>query len=82
MCTARFPCQLSIVLARSQVVTVKAKFHYAILVAHRSEACRRPTARCGIWPITSSEIARASRSATSLGLVCDQDSVLEFGIYH
>jgi len=35
--------------------------------------------RAGIWPITSSELARASRSATSLGLVCDQDSIMEFG---
>jgi len=36
----------------------------------------------GIWPIiqlASSELARPSRSATSLGPVCDQDSVMEFG---
>jgi len=37
--------------------------------------------RIGIWPITSSELARASRSVTSLGPVCDQDSVMEFGLY-
>jgi len=30
--------------------------------------------------ITSSELARASRSATSLRSVCDQDSVMEFGL--
>jgi len=30
--------------------------------------------------ITSSKLARASRSATSLGSVCDQDSVMEFGL--
>jgi len=36
--------------------------------------------RAGIWPITSSELARPSRSATSLGPVCDQDSVMEFGL--
>jgi len=35
--------------------------------------------RDGIWSITSSELARASRSATSLGPVGDQDSVTEFG---
>jgi len=36
--------------------------------------------RAGIWPITSSELARASRSATSLGPVCDLDSVMEFDL--
>jgi len=50
------------------------------------QTCRRPVAdlhRAGIWPIThylSSELARASRSATSLGPVCDH-SVMEFGLY-
>ena len=39
--------------------------------------------RAVVWPIiqlASSELARASRSATSFGLVCDQDSVMEFGL--
>jgi len=39
--------------------------------------------RAGIWPIiylASSELARASRSATSFEPVCDQDSVMEFGL--
>ena len=36
--------------------------------------------RAGIWPITSSELARASRSATSLRPVCDHDNVMEFGL--
>jgi len=57
----------------SKLRLLKAKFHYAVLVVDRSEA--------GIWPITSSDLARASRSATSLGPVCDQDSVTEFGLY-
>jgi len=30
--------------------------------------------------LSSSELARASRSATSFGPVCDQDSVIEFGL--
>ena len=53
---------------------IKAKFLYSILVADLQ--------RAGIWPIiqlASSELARASRSATSLGPVCDQESVMEFG---
>jgi len=37
--------------------------------------------RAGIWPITSSELVRASRSATSFGPVYDQNSVMEFGLY-
>jgi len=39
--------------------------------------------RDGIWPIiylASSELPRASKSATSLGPVCDRDSVMEFGL--
>ena len=39
--------------------------------------------RAGIWPIiwlASSELARASRSATRFEPVCDQDSVMEFGL--
>jgi len=67
----------------------KAKFHYAVLVADRFEAGRRPAAS---WNLAyhlarySSELARASKSATSvghvcdqLGPVCDQDRVMEFG---
>jgi len=67
--------------------SLKAKFHYAILVADRSETGRRPVA---------DRLARASsllasqmidqiparcRSATSFGPVCDRDSVMEFGLY-
>jgi len=44
----------------------EAKFHYAILVADLQ--------RAGIWPMTPylAHKQRASRSATSLGPVCDQ----------
>jgi len=56
---------------------VKAKFHYAILVADSSEAGHRPAAS---WNLTYhlAREQRASRSATSLGPVCDQDSLKEF----
>ena len=67
-----------LVEAVTSVSAVKAKFHYAILVADRSEACRRPASS---WNLAySSELARASRPATSLEPVCDQDSVMEFGL--
>jgi len=33
--------------------------------------------RAGIWPITSSELTRASRSATSLGPVCGHARVMD-----
>jgi len=39
--------------------------------------------RAGIWPIiylASSELARVSMSATSFEPVCDQGSVMEFGL--
>ena len=55
------------------------------------EPGRRPvSSRLHTWSQTCSELefglsrhyerARASRSATSLGPVCDQDSIMEFGI--
>ena len=44
----------------------------ADLLALASELDDRPN---------SSSLARASRSATSLGPVCDQDSVMKFGLY-
>jgi len=46
------------------VQILKAKFHYAILVADRSVAGRRP---------------EASWNLAYLRQVCDQDSVMEFG---
>jgi len=54
------------------------------LVADTSKAGRRPAAS---WNLAyqlasySSELARASRSATSLGPVCDQNNVMEFRFY-
>ena len=48
----------------------EAKFHYAILVADLQ--------RAGIWPIMH---YLARRSATSLGPVCDQGSIMGFGFY-
>jgi len=50
--------------------TLKTKFHHAILVADMSEAGRR-LQQAEIWPITSSELARASRSATGLRSASD-----------
>ena len=49
----------------SYKLTVKTKFHYAILVADRSNAGRRPASSWNL-PITSSDLARASRSVTGL----------------
>jgi len=42
-------------------------------------AGRRPASRCNL-AYHHSDLARASRSATSPGPVCDQDSVMEFGV--
>ena len=58
--------------------TVKAKFHYAILVADRFEAGRRPDSSL----LVTGQIPARCRSATSFGPVCDQDSVMEFGFYY
>jgi len=61
---------------------LKAKFHYAILVADRSEAGRRPVADLlarASSMLVIGQISARCRSATSLGPVCDQDSVMEFG---
>ena len=44
---------------------LKAKFHYAVLVAEGPRLVA-DLQRAGIWPITSSELARASRSVTGL----------------
>jgi len=57
------------VILGTRAVLVKAKFHYAILVADRSEAGRagrRPAASWNLAYDLSSELARASRSATGL----------------
>ena len=62
----------------------KAKFHYVILFADRSEAGRRRVAdllaRARLLLVIGQIPARCM-SATSLGPVCDQDSVMEFGFY-
>ena len=58
---------------------IKAKFHYAILVADRSEAGRRPTIARASSLLVIGQIPARCRSATSLGPVCDQDSVMGFG---
>ena len=43
---------------------------------------RRPAASWNLaYHALSSELARGNRSATGLGPVCDQDSVVEFGFY-
>ena len=59
-------------------------FRYAVLVADRSEAGRRPVAdhlaRASSLLVIGQIPARC-RSATSLGPVCDQDSVMEVGFY-
>jgi len=55
----------------------EAKFHYAILVADRSEAGSRPASSL----LVIGQIPVRCRSATSFGPVCDQDSVMEFGLY-
>jgi len=57
---------------------LKAKFHYAILVADRSEAGRRPASS-----LLASYIVLDRKNYSSLpvcGQVCDQDSVMEFGL--
>ena len=67
---------------------VKAKFHYAILVADRSEAGRRPAAS---WNLahhlagqqrssTSQQVCDRSVTSLSLRPVCNHDSVMEFGL--
>ena len=90
-CMADYTPEMVYPRARSRISVLKAKFHYAILVADRSEAGRRPAAS---WNLAYhllryySELARASRSATglrpasylsatSLEHVCDQDSVIQ-----
>jgi len=64
---------------------LKAKFHYAIW-SHTGLKLVADLQRAGIGGLSSSSLARASRSATSLGPVCNQlgtclrpDSVMEFG---
>ena len=62
---------------------LEAKFHYAILVADRSEAGRRPVADMlarASFMLVIGQIPARCRSATSFGPVCDQDSVMEFGL--
>ena len=53
------------------------KFHYAILVADRSETGRRPVAYLLARASSLGQIPARCRSATSF---CDKDSVMEFGI--
>jgi len=61
---------------------LKAKIHYAILVADRSVAgCIPETCSKLEFGLSFSELARASTSANSFEPVCDQDSVMEFGFY-
>jgi len=57
------------------------KFRYAILVADRSEAGRRPVADllARASSLVIGQIPARCRSSTSFGPVCDQDSVMEFG---
>ena len=53
-----------------------------MLVADRSEAGRRHVAEllaCASSLLVIGQIPARCRSATSLGPVCDQDSVMEFG---
>ena len=67
---------------RRGIGLVKAKFHYAILVADRSEAGCRPVADLlarASSLLVIGQIPARCRSATSVGPVCDQDSVMEFG---
>ena len=61
----------------------KSQIPLRYLVADNSEAGRRPAASRNLpyHYLASSELARASRSEISLGPVCDQDSVMEFGFY-
>jgi len=65
-------------------LSVKAKFHCDILVADRSEAGRRPVADLlarASSLLVIGQIPARCRSATSFGPVCDQSSVMEFGLY-
>jgi len=58
------------------------KFHYDILVADRSEAGRGPVADLldrASSLLVIGQIPACCKSATSLGPVCDQDSVMKFG---
>ena len=49
------------------------------LVADRSEAGRRPVT--DLLARAIDQILARCRSATSIGPVCNQDSVIEFGLY-
>jgi len=62
----------------------KGTFKMEILVADRSEAGRRPVANLlarASSLLVIGQIPARCKSATSLGPVCDQDSVMEFGFY-
>ena len=65
--------------ATHAILSYKSQILLHSLVADRFEAGRRPAAIWNLAYVTASELARASRSATSLGPVCDQNSVMEFG---
>jgi len=68
--------------------TLKAKFHYAILISDKSEAGSRPAASWNFAhhalssSLACSELAglRQVCNQTSLGPVCDQNSVMEFSL--
>jgi len=62
----------------------EAKYHYAIWSQTGSEAGRRPVADLlarASSLLVIGQIPACCRSATSFGPVCDQDSVMEFGLY-
>jgi len=57
-------------VTKATIGGIKSKFHYAILVAHRSEAGRRPAAS---WEFgLSRTILLASSKLAGLRQVCDQ----------
>jgi len=57
------------------------QIHYAILVTDRSKAgCRPVTDLLSCASSAIGQIPACCRSATSLGPVCDQDSIMEFGL--
>ena len=71
------------VMGLCRLIPFTAKFHYAFLVADRSEPGRRPAASWNLTyhALSSSLVASwqvCDRSVTNLGPVCDQDSIMEF----
>jgi len=74
--SSRLELSRHVEIARTCSNLVEAKFHYTILVADVVADLQR----AGIWPTTYylARKQRASRYATSLGPVCEQDSLIEF----